>query len=541
VAEEPENRQPDLRDYLQVLRRRKGTIILSVVAAGAIAFALSYAQTRVYEANAEVLIQRRPSERILTPDVNGSGVDPIRTIDTEIKVLQSRTVQDAVFKKLHRVPKVSATGAGETDVINVSVRDTNARQAARDANTYARTYIDVRRSQTVDDLLAAGKDVQAKVDDLQRQVDALPPFTGPGVANDQRSSLQSQLDYYRNQLGQIQVAAQINQTGGGQLITRAQTPGAPIEPAPLRNTAIALLLGLMVGVGLAFLREYLDESIKSKEDLERVAPGITTVGMIPMVDTWKDSLAPYLVTIRDPASPAAEAYRTLRTSIQFLGLDRPIKTLQVTSPAKEEGKTTTLTNLGVTLARAGSRVALLDCDLRRPRMHEFFGLSNHVGFTSVLLGECSLGDALQPVPGQSRLGLLASGPPPPEPSELLGSRHARGVLDALRASCDIVLIDTPPVLPVTDALVMARVVDGTLLVLAAGQTTKKGLHRAMELLEQVDTPLLGTVFNEVGSEQGYGAGYGYGYSYDPSSRASDGDRSFDAQSRSGRTRARASN
>ena len=179
---ELENRQLDLRDYLQVFRRRKGVIILTALVAVAAALILSYVQTRVYEATAEVLIQQRPSEQILTPDVNRSSTDPTRVIDTEIKVLESRTVANAVRAKLHRVPKVSATGAGVTDVISVGAQSTSARQAARDANTYAQTYIDVRRGQTVDDLLSAGKDVQSKMDDLKSRLqDALSMTFAPSV------------------------------------------------------------------------------------------------------------------------------------------------------------------------------------------------------------------------------------------------------------------------------------------------------------------------------------------------------------------------
>jgi non-specific protein-tyrosine kinase len=251
--------------------------------------------------------------------------------------------------------------------------------------------------------------------------------------------------------------------------------------------------------------------VKSKDDLER-ASGLQTLALIPAVEGWRDRDEARLVSVAEPTSPPAESYRTLRTSIQFLGLERPLRTLQVTSPAAGEGKTTTLANLAVALARAGQQVVVACCDLRRPRVHEFFGLSNGIGFTNVLLGEAPLSAVLQPVEGVERLAVLASGPLPPNPSELLASRRTADVLAALAGGADVVLVDSPPVLPVTDAAVLAGQVDATVLVATVGDTTRREVARAVEVLRQVGAPLVGTVLNGVPTEGGYGYSYdGYGY------------------------------
>ncbi len=215
-----------------------------------------------------------------------------------------------------------------------------------------------------------------------------------------------------------------------------------------------------------------------------------------------------MVSLTTPRSPATEAYRTLRTAVQFLPLDG-VTMIQVTSPTAGDGKTTTLANLGVALARAGQQVALVCCDLRRPKLHEFFGMTNDVGFTSVLLGKVPLSAALQQVPDQDRLYVLASGPLPPNPSELLSSRRAREVLASLRAEAEVVLIDSPPVLPVSDAMIIAGLVDVTLIVCAADRTSTRDVTRAVEQLRQVEAPLVGAILNGAGPESAYGGKYGY--------------------------------
>ena len=245
-------------------------------------------------------------------------------------------------------------------------------------------------------------------------------------------------------------------------------------------------------------------------------------GLIPALTVWKRRDAPYVVSLADPQSPGAEAYRTLRTSIQFLGLDYPVRVLQVTSPSEQEGKTTTLANLAVTFAQAGRRVAVLDCDFRRPRMHEFFGLSNDVGFTSVLLGRCSVGDALQPVPSQRGLFLWASGPLPPNPSELLASDRTAEAIAVLRQHVEILVIDSPPVLPVTDALVLSSLVDATLLVSNSGRTSKRAVKRTVELLRQVGAPLVGAVLNGVVNTRTSPYTYGYRAYASPDAAATNG-------------------
>jgi len=204
-----------------------------------------------------------------------------------------------------------------------------------------------------------------------------------------------------------------------------------------------------------------------------------------------------LITVVNPRSPISEAYRTLRTNLEFTSLDKPIYSMVVTSAGPEEGKSTTLANLAVTLAQAGKRVILVDCDLRRPSQHEIFGVSNAVGVTTMMVDEAALKEPPFAESGIPGLKLLPSGPMPPNPSELLGSQRMEEIVATLKAQADMVLFDAPPVIAVTDAAVLAAKVDAVLLVINAGRTKREHAKRAKALLDKVKARLVGTVLNNV--------------------------------------------
>jgi capsular exopolysaccharide synthesis family protein len=210
-----------------------------------------------------------------------------------------------------------------------------------------------------------------------------------------------------------------------------------------------------------------------------------------------------LVTLTNPRSPVSEAYRTLRTNLEFSSLDKPIKTMVVTSPGLGEGKSTTLANLAVTLAQAEKEVILVDCDLRRPSQHEIFGLSNGVGLTTMVVDDGAMKDPPLLDAGVAGLRVLPSGPLPPNPSELVGSRRMGEIINVLGERSDIVLFDAPPIVAVTDAAVLASRVDGVLLVIKAGATKRDHARRAKALLEKVNAHVLGVVLNNIKMDTSY--------------------------------------
>jgi capsular exopolysaccharide synthesis family protein len=273
------------------------------------------------------------------------------------------------------------------------------------------------------------------------------------------------------------------------VVEQAVLPSAPVTPRTIVNLGLGVLLGLVAGGALALLRDALDTTIKSTEQLAQLtgAPNLGTITRDP--DMPKHPLTAH----EHPHAPRAEAFRKIRTNLQFIDVDRPNKTIVITSAVPEEGKTTVLCNLAIVLSQAGRRVVLVETDLRRPRAVDYLGLEGAVGVTSVLAGQIPLDQALQPW-AQSLFAVLASGPIPPNPSELLDSRQMANLLAQLRERYDTVLLDAPPLLPVTDAAVLGAASDGALLVVQYGKTTTHQVKAAVSALESASVRLLGTTF-----------------------------------------------
>ncbi len=290
------------------------------------------------------------------------------------------------------------------------------------------------------------------------------------------------------------------------VVRPAGVPTAPLSPRPKINLALGLLVGLALGVGAAVLRETLDMSVKSLDDVQ----DITGASPLGVVVEDPDAAGKPLLVHGDSHGPRAEAFRQLRTNLQYVDVDRPPRVVVVTSALPDEGKSTTSVNLASTLAPAGTRVVLVEADLRRPRVAHYLGIEGAVGLTDVLAGHCDLDVALQSW-GRDLFSVLPSGPLPPNPSEVLNSQHMQELLKVLEGRFDVVLVDSPPLLPVTDAAVLARAGDGAIIVVRHGRTTKEQLARTVATLQAVDARLLGTVLNRV-PRRGPDASY-YGYAY----------------------------
>ncbi len=281
-------------------------------------------------------------------------------------------------------------------------------------------------------------------------------------------------------------------------IDKAEIPATPIKPKKKLNIMLAAIIFLFMGIGLAFFFEYLDNTIKTPEDIKRYLD-IPFIGPVPHIDTSeiKGFTTPELITLHKPKSHASEAYKGLRTSIMFSFPDNKPKVLLVTSSGPSEGKTITSVNLALTIAQSGSRVIMLDLDMRKPRLHRILKTKNEKGVTNLLIGQCSLEEVIQDGPTNSNLKIITCGQRPPNPAELLASAHLKDILEELKIKYDMVIIDSPPLVAVTDSVLISRIVDGVCLVLHGGVTSREIIMRGRDLLQNANAHILGVVINNI--------------------------------------------
>lgn len=301
------------------------------------------------------------------------------------------------------------------------------------------------------------------------------------------------------------------------VVKEAVANPTPVSPRPTRNIALGAVLGLLLGGGLAVLRDLLDTKVRTKDDIEELTEA-TILGGIPFDS---DAFKHPLIVEADPHAGRAEAFRSVRTNLQFVDAANHPQMILLTSAIAGEGKSTTTANLAIALAQSGSSVCVVEGDLRRPRVLGYMGMTGAVGVTDVLIGRFQLDDVLQPF-GTLSLSVIGAGANPPNPSELLGSAPMRNLLSELRQRFDYVLIDGAPLLPVTDSSVLSALVDGTVLVVGCGIVTKEQVDVAIEHIEAVNGTLLGIVLNRLPRKSG--TGY-YDYRYEYRSDAGDRNRS----------------
>ena len=273
----------------------------------------------------------------------------------------------------------------------------------------------------------------------------------------------------------------------------ARVPQDPIRPRTLTNTLLAGVVGVLLAVGTVFLVEYLDDTIKDPDILEQ-ATGLSTMGLIAEYSSQDENEA--LVMVAQPRSPIAEAYRQVRTNVQYVSVSRDLSTILVSSANVGEGKSTTAANLAIALAQANSKVILVDSDMRRPVLHHKFGLSNSTGLTTLLLSKENDTAFLQET-NITNLWLIPSGPTPPNPAELIHSERMKQVIHWLHENADYVIVDSPPILAVTDSVLLSQIASTTLMVIQASETSQQSLIRAIQQIRAVDGHIAGVLFNKV--------------------------------------------
>ncbi len=505
VGERPEM---TLRDYWRVIVRRSWIVIAAIIATAAPAIALSLKQEPIYSASADMLIRPLPGESVFGSDQQTVNAD--RRIQNEISILEGDAVYARVIQNLaldDDPPGVTGGSFTDADIITATVQSGDPETAATLADAYVQAYIDVKREQSVKGMVAAGNELQTKITEIQGKIDDLDARIAASTTDDDTSTeadrkvLVDQQASFRERIDQLQVDAALS-AGNAELVRPAVAPVEPIEPTPVRTAALAAVVGLLLGLGAAFLIDHLDDSVRTADDLARLGPDVPLLASIPNLPT-KDTRP---VAIAAPDTPPVESYRNLRTNVQFLGIERKMRLIQVTSTRPGEGKTTTAANLAVVLSQAGSNVVLVDADLRKPDLHKMFAIDGSNGLTNNLAGD-PMELTIQRINDQ--LWVIVGGPVPPNPSELLSGRRMEAFADELARRFDYVILDSAPLLAVSDAAALSRYVDGVLLVVQSKRVSLPQLRESLAALERVGAPLLGVVLtrvkvdNEVAGEYEY--------------------------------------
>ena len=518
-----------LREYLHVVRRRKWIILQAVVLVPLVALLFSLNQQKLYQAEAQVLLSSQNLAAQLTgTQSTGINLQPDRIAQTQADVARVPQLAQSV---LGRVPGTgltpqqllldsSVSTAANADILTFSVTNHDPAVARRLVNAYAYAYTVYRRQLDTASISRALSSVDARIRELVK-------------SGDRHSALYASLVDRQQTLATMEAL----QTSNAAVVKRASS-ATQIQPKPKRNVVLGLILGIVLGVGLAFLWEALDTRVRTAEEIGEKLGGLALLARVPS-PSKKARAEHRLVMLDEPTGTQAETFRMLRTNLDFVSLDRDARTIIVTSAVEQEGKSTTIANLAIAMARAGQRVALVDLDLRRPYIDRFFGVQGP-GVTQVALGHVPLDQALATIaisePGKAEvaatangngngngnghakvvkglLQVLPSGPIPPDPGEFVNTHALSEILAELRERFDIVLIDAPPVLRVGDAMALSTKVDGVVVVARMKVVRRQMLTELSRQLAAMPTPVLGFVVTASGEEEGYGYGYGYGYGH----------------------------
>jgi capsular exopolysaccharide synthesis family protein len=530
----------DLRNYLGILRKWFWLVVLCAVLAGVVAFIFSRQQTPIYQSTATVFINQARS-------ATGSSdytdiITSERIARTYAAMLQDWPTLDQAaialgypggIAELRRAfaLSVAVTPVRDTQLVRVSVESSHPEVAAGVANILPRVFMQMNRERQQQRFADTRQDLQTELASTEMALEqtrlALLQLADTEENKNERDRLERLAARYQvtynNLTGSLENLrlAEAQTTDNIVLTTPAQPSGSPIRPRVLYNTLLALVVGTLLGLGIAFLIEYLDDTVKTSDQV-RDLTGLATLGNVIQLEGA--SPAERLVARMAPKSLGAEAYRVLRTNLQFSALDKPLSSLVCTSAAPGEGKSTTITNLAFVMAQADRRVILVDADLRRPSLHKILKLPNNVGLSTALLDRRRDPGAYLQETDVPNLRVMTTGPIPPNPAEMLNSARMHEMIELLKNEADVVLFDTPPVLAVADTSILARQVDGTLLVVWASRTRGELLMQAVERLQSLGIQPLGIVLNKLAPRgRGYYNTYYYYASRDGSEDGGDSD------------------
>ncbi len=503
-ASEPKPAQREMRRIGAVLRERKWTIILVALLVTGAALSLSFIETPVYTASAQVLVQSGQGD---------SAASASSAMATEKQVASSAAVARLVISNLHlsTTPEALLTNVSvdvpvSTQVLNISYSDASPRTAQVTAQAFANAYLDFRGQQllaslnsSLDPIKAQIQDLTAQLNTVQQQLVAEKDRAKQVILNTQASSLITQIGILQQQAATL--SSQQNLLPG-RVIEQATLPQSPSRPNYKMNAMLGLFAGLSLGVLVALLRERSEDRVRDRVDIE-AEMGTPVLAVVPFVKGLRGSAGRDLVTVGQPDSPAAEAFRQLRVNLMFAASRTATRSVLVTSCGEQEGKTFAAANLGVMLARSGKHVVLVSADLRKPRLDQVFGIERAAGMTDVLMEHSSALASLRDV-GIANLAFLPSGSATAHPEELLVSGPLTAMIEELESHADFVIVDSAPILAVADASILANVCDGVLFVVDSRTATSGVLNEARHQLARTGATLLGAVMANARTSTLYG-------------------------------------
>ena len=535
----------DLRSYFNVVRKWFWLVILCAVLAGAASFFFSRQQTPIYQSTATVFINQARS-------ATGSSdytdiITSERIARTYAAMLQDWPTLDQAaialgypggIAELRRsfALGVTVTPVRDTQLVRVSVESSHPEVAAGVANVLPEVFMRMNRERQQQRFADTRQDLQTELASTEMELEqtrlALIQLADTEENKNERDRLERLAARYQitynnltNSLENLRLA-EAQTTDNIVLTTPAQPSGSPIRPRVFNNLLLALVVGALFGLGIAFLIEYLDDTVKTPDQV-RDLTGLATLGTVVLLEGASPDER--LVVRMTPKSLGAESYRVLRTNLQFSALDKPLATLLCTSAEPGEGKSTTITNLAFVLAQTDRQVILVDADLRRPSLHKMLKLPNNVGLSTALLDKEHDPKVYLQDTDVPNLRVMTTGPIPPNPAEMLNSARMQEMIEMLKGEADMVLFDVPPVLAVADTSILASQVDGALLVVWAGKTRGELLMQAFERLQSIGVAPLGVVLNKLAQRR---SGYYYN-SYYYASRYGDDEPDGQRRRRSG--------
>jgi capsular exopolysaccharide synthesis family protein len=499
-AMQTQGSKPSIQRYWNVIWSRKwsslGILLLVVLSA----YYFTSRQTPEYSSTAEVLVKPLQSSTSGTTTAQNS---PIFNLDTEVRVASSAEVADIAANTLKEKDALSLLGGlsvsvePNTEILAFNYTNPSPDVAQQRAQAFAEAYLQNRGDQAKQGYQDASKAASGRIDAFAKKITSLQKKRDATNSSTEADSLTRQINSLETALAASQtqfLELSSNPPGDvGDLIQPAGHAGLA-GPSYSKNVAVAIFLGLILAIALAFLRDRMDTRVTERKELEGLI-GAPVLGAVPNISAWKRKKTPLLVSISQPDSPAAEAYRSIRTGLMFAASQREAKTILITSSQAAEGKTSTTANLGVVLAQAGKKVVIVGGDLRRTRLTEFFQPTNsNRGLAEVLGSGVPLEDALIATREQN-LWLLPAGRVTDQPGELLSSDAMAGVITRLESKVDYILIDSAPILVAADALAMVPHIDGVLFVCDASKTTEAMVSDAREQMFNVHAPVLGALLN----------------------------------------------